>query len=298
MCVRLARPADWADCKRLDLATSIYGVCLLLLLWYVINGWSKGPARMLIKVFALAAGYVAALLGGETVAAFLTPLGYPQLVLLLLGRALAALVAYLVAVLCGAILFKRTAQQEVGIVRLFYGVTGGAIGLVFGLAVLWIFVIAVRVAGTLAPPSGTAVAPRTESGALSALRLQFLAVLRAWKTELEDGPLNRVVKAADPLREQDYESADRLGVMLTDPSRVRRFWDAPAMREWANDTKARELSSDPEILRLGREGNFDALLRHPKVVAYLDDPDLPARVRRTDLAAALREAVPEPRAKR
>ncbi|MBS0656854.1 MAG: CvpA family protein [Verrucomicrobia bacterium] len=279
----------------MNLASSIYGVCLLILLWYVINGWSKGPARMLIKVFALAAGYVAALLLGESVAVLLKPLGYPQLVLLFVARALVALTAYLLAVLCGAILFKRTAQQEVGIVRFFYGVTGAGIGLVFGLVLIWIFVVAVRVAGTLAPPPGTTLAPSTQESRLGQVRGQMLGALRAWKSELEDGPLNGVVKAADPLREQDYETADRLGVMLTDPARVRRFWESPAMREWAGDTKARELTNDPEIQRLGREGDFDALLRHPKVVAYLDDPDLLARVRRTDLAAALRDAVPEPR---
>lgn len=279
----------------MNLATSIYGLCLLILLWHVFNGWGKGPARMLIKLFALAAAYVAGLLLGETAADLLKPLGYPQLVLLVLGRSAVALLAYFIVIVCGAILFKRTSQQELGLVRLFYGVTGAGIGLVFGLVMVWLMVVLIRVAGTLSPAPGLKTTEPTASTTLASVRQQSLRAIRAWKTELEDGPLNGVVKTVDPLREQDYDTADRVGVLLTEPERLRKFWDSPAMREWANDTKARELASDPEVQRLGREGNFAALLRHPKLAAYLDNPELLARARRTDFAAAVRDAVPEGR---
>lgn len=284
----------------MNLATSIYGILLLILLWHLFNGWRKGPARMLIKVFALAAAYVGALLLAEPVAGLFKGLGYPNTLLLFLARLVVGLVVYLVTVGCGAILFKRTSQQELGLLRLAYGFAGGAIGLLFGAIGAWLLIIFVRVTGTLVPPpqpAGTGASVEASAGRSVSALTRGLGVLRTWKMELEDGPLNGLVRALDPLREQDYESADRVGILLASPERLKKFWDSAAMREWANDLRAKELANDPELAKLVREGDYGALLRHPKIVAFLDDPELMARVKRMNWEAALREAVPETRPK-
>jgi hypothetical protein len=269
----------------LNLPTAIYGLCLLVLLWHLINGWRKGPARMLIKIFALAAGYVAALLLGEVVAPLLKPLGFADVVNLVLARAQVALIAYFIAVGCGAILFKRTGQQELGLVRFLYGVSGAAIGLAFGAVMVWLLLIFVRVTGLFTPPAASG-----DGGGMAA---RILGVVRDWKGEIENGPVSGIVKAVDPLRERDYETAERAGQLIGNPERLRRFWESAALREWAADERVKQLANDQELQKLVTARDFAAFLRHPRVVAFMNDPELIARARRTDFEAALREAVPE-----
>ena len=228
---------------------------------------------------------MAALLLGELVAPLLRPLGFADVVNLALARAQVALLAYLIAVGCGAILFKRTGQQELGLVRFFYGLSGAAIGLAFGVVMVWLLLVFVRVAGLFAPPPA-----QSDAGGIAA---RTLGVVREWKSEIENGPVSGLVKAVDPLRERDYESAERAGQLIGNPERLRKLWESAALREWAADERVKQLANDPELQKLVSERDFAAFLRHPRVVAFLNDPELIARARRTDFEAALREAVPE-----
>ncbi len=268
----------------------IYGVCALILLWYLVKGWRKGPARMVISILALGAAYIAGVLFGDAVVPLLRPLGFADLVLVGIARAATGLVAYLVIVAFGAILFKRTDQQDFGVVRFLYGLSGAGLGLVFGLVLIWGFVIAVRLAGSLTPTSVGKEAPILTEGGLPA-RLVDLA--RSWKDELDGGPVSALVKAADPLPASVYVSVDRTGRVLSNPAAARRFLQAPALRDWVSDPKLRALTDDPELQRALRDRDYAVVLRHPKVVDFLNEPKLIDRLKQTDLNGALEFALEE-----
>ena len=106
---------------------------------------------MAVAFGAVAAGYLAALLAGDIfVAPLRAVLGYPDFVLLGIGRAIAGMAGYFLILGIGAILFKRTSQQGVGLLRLLYGLSGALLGLLFGVCVVAVLTIAVRLVGTLA----------------------------------------------------------------------------------------------------------------------------------------------------
>ncbi len=279
-------------------ASIFYGLCLLIFLWYLRKGWKAGPARMIVSICALAVGYVAAMMLGDLAVPILRPLGFPDLALLGLARAAIAVLGYLFVVAAGAILFKRTEHQEVGFVRLVYGLSGALLGLAFATVVVFALVISVRLVGTLAPPAprtATGVpVPARDRGTWSALGDRVITVTREWKDEIETGPIGPIAKVLDPLRPQEYETARRVSQVITNPESVRRFFEAPAMREWNQDERVKALAADAELGRLAQEHDFVKLMRHPKVVAFLNDPELIARAKRTDLSAALDYAVQAP----
>ena len=83
--------------------TVFYLICGVLLLWNVIRGWRAGPARMAVAFGAIAAGYLAALLAGDVfVGPLRAVLGYPDFVLLAIGRALAGMAGYFLILGTGA----------------------------------------------------------------------------------------------------------------------------------------------------------------------------------------------------
>jgi hypothetical protein len=186
--------------------TVFYLICGALLLWNVIRGWRAGPARMAVAFGAVAAGYLAALLAGDIfVAPLRTVLGYPDFVLLAIGRAIAGIEGYFLILGIGAILFKRTSQQGVGLLRLLYGLSGAVLGMLFGVCVVAVLTISVRLVGTLAEGRlavGESPLAGETSGASGAFATQVLGCLAAWNDEKFcreilglDGPAGQIDRA-------------------------------------------------------------------------------------------------------
>ncbi len=277
--------------------TVFYLICGVLLLWNLIRGWRAGPARMAVAFGAVAAGYLAALLGGDLLVAPLRAvLGYPDVVLLGVGRALAGMVGYFLVVGIGAVLFKRTSQQGVGLLRLLYGLSGALLGLLFGVCVVWALVVSVRLLGSLAEgrlAPGGSTNKEENADVTSAMATQVLITSQAWKKELEAGAIGPIVKVADPLPTRDYERVNRLGRVLAKPESMRRFLESPTIKPIVRDPRFQALAADPEIAKLATQGNYSALLRRPKLVEFLNDPAVQARIKEIDLDAALLYAAPE-----
>ncbi len=276
--------------------TVFYLICGVLLLWNLIRGWRAGPARMAVAFGAVAAGYLAALLGGDMlVAPMRALLGYPDIVLLAVGRAIAGMLGYFLVVGLGAVLFKRTSQQGVGLLRLLYGLSGALLGLIFGICVIWALVISVRLVGTLAEGRLAPVGSNKEENAdvTSAMATQVLVTSQIWKRDLEAGAIGPIVKAADPLPGRDYERVNRLGRVLAKPEAMRRFLESPTIKSITRDPRFQTLAADPEIAKLATQHNYAALLRQPKIVEFLNDPAVLAKFREIDLDAALLYAAPE-----
>ena len=124
---------------------------VVLILFEVVRGWRLGLLRQLIRLVALVAAYTAAFFGGSLLVPLARPLfKMPDLVLSALGGAALAFIAYGTLSGIGAVLFKRTSEQDSRIVQLIYGISGAIVGLFFGLFALWLIVVSVRAVGAVA----------------------------------------------------------------------------------------------------------------------------------------------------
>jgi hypothetical protein len=118
---------------------------IALILFEVVRGWRLGLLRQLVRVAALAAAYAIGFFGGTLLVPIARPfMKMPDIVLSILGGAVLALVVYSLLVSIGAILLKRTGQQNSKLVHLLYAVTGAVIGLFFGAFLLLMVVVSVR----------------------------------------------------------------------------------------------------------------------------------------------------------
>src|ERR1043166_8192184 len=85
-----------------------------------------------------------------------------------LGDAILAVAVYGIIASRGTILFKRTAQQSSGMVRLVYGLRGALIGICFGAFVIWLVLIGIRSVGSIADAQVKARPKSANSSGLSA----------------------------------------------------------------------------------------------------------------------------------
>ena len=86
--------------------------------------------RQIMRLIALGAAYGAAFLGGSLcVPVARSFFKMPDPILSMVCGAILALAAYALVSGIGAILFKRTSQQESGLVYFIYGFSGAILGL-------------------------------------------------------------------------------------------------------------------------------------------------------------------------
>lgn len=261
--------------------------------------------RQIMRLIGLTAAYAAAFLGGALlVPAVRSFCKMPDPVLSILSGTVLAFAAYMLVSGVGVILFKRTSQQESGLIRLVYGFAGAILGLFFGLFLLWLTVASVRVIGALAEGqarsrSGTAArgAQDPTSHALD-VRRRFLSEsddsmpalatsLARLKNSLELGLLGSVLKNADPISQRTYETLEKAGSVVSSPERAQKFLTFPGARELAEHPKIVALRSDPEIADMIRRRRFLDLLQNPRVVEAVNDPVLAERIRKFDIQRAL-----------
>jgi len=228
----------------------------------------------------------------------------PDPILSILCGAILALAAYALVSGVGAILFKRTSQQESGLVYFIYGFAGAILGLFFGVFLLWLTVASVRAIGALAegqarsrPRTSAHDAQDATSRALD-VRRRFLSEsddrapalatsLARLKNSLELGLLGSVFKGADPISQRTYETLEKAGNVLSSPERAEKFLTFPGARELSEHPKIVALRSDPEIADLIAQRRFVDLLQNPRVIDAANDPVLAERVRKFDIQRAL-----------
>jgi len=282
---------------------------VILILFEVVRGWRLGLIRQVVRLIALGAAYAAGWLGGSLVVPVARPLlKLPDPVLSILCGAVLAFAVYALISGFGAILFKRTTQQESGLVRIIYGSTGAIVGLFFGLFLFWLTVASVRAVGALAEGqaasrSGAAGknAQDPTSHALD-VRRHYLSApedampalatsLARLKNSLELGLLGSALKNTDPISQRTYETLEKAGRVLSSPECAQKFLTFPGARELAEHPKIVALRSDPEIADLIVQGRFLDLLQNPRVIDVANDPVLADRIRKFHIQRALDHAL-------
>lgn len=282
---------------------------VVLILFEVVRGWRLGLMRQITRLIALGVAYAAAFFGGKLLVPIARSLiTIPDAVLSVLCGTFLAFAAYILVNGVGAILFKRTSQQESRVLYLVYGFTGAILGVFFGLFLLWLTVISVRAVGALAEgqagnrpgheiqhsrdPAARALDVRRRFLSESNDGMQALAKsLARLKNSLELGLLGSVFKNSDPISQRTYETLEKAGNVLSSPERIQKFLTFPGARELAEHPKIVALRNDPEIADLIAQGRFLDLLQNPRVIQVANDPALAERIRKFDIQRALNYAM-------
>ncbi len=269
--------------------TIFVSFALVLIVFEIVRGWRLGIVRQLTRLLAVVAAYAAGLYGGRLLLPILRPFFHlPDLILSTVAGAIFALVVYAVITGVGAILFKRTAQQRAGVIRLLYGASGAFLGIAFGLFSVWLIVVGVRAVGSLASaeirhePTSPAH-PRP----VAVTEPPVVNSLAKLKNSLELGSLGQVVKSADLIPATTYQALGKLGAIVSDPRSAERFLSYPGAHALTENPKIVALRDDPEIIDLIEQQRFLDLLHNQKLIDALNDPTLAAEVRRFDFQKAL-----------
>jgi membrane protein required for colicin V production len=288
--------------------TVFISFAVILILLEIIRGWRLGILRQLVRVAAIVAAYATAFFCGDQVVPLLRPIiSVPDFVLSAVAGAILALLVYALIAGLGSVLFKRTAQQSSGSVRLLYGLSGAFVGLLFGAFFIWLLLIGIRSIGSIAeaqvqaksvtnaddlyekparrylPGHGPSPRPTLDADSLAPL-------LARLKNSVELGTTGGLIKKADVMPDGVYQTLTDASVVLANPETAQRLLSHPATAELSQHPKIVALRDDPELIAIIREGRMFELLSHPKVVEAANDPDLAERVKRFDLKKALEDA--------
>jgi hypothetical protein len=252
------------------------GLYLLFEIW---RGWRRGVMRHGMSVVALlvagGVGWIFAWMTGF-VSDWIIPLPYPS------GRLIfgliAALAFYFAAVALSSMLFKKTAQQPPGLVRLLYGAGGGFFGLIFGLLILWGGISIFRTLGAVA--EARQVVPGDE---------QLVAI----KESLEEGATGSVVETVDIVPANIYGLITKIMRVTQSPEATARFFAYPQTQELLTQPKILELFTDPAVAGAASDGNYLSLLTSPKLAEVASDPEVQKFFTGFELEKALDYALQE-----
>jgi hypothetical protein len=258
----------------------------LLVLVQSIRGWRLGVVRQLANLMALVLAYGGAMLSGRMAAPALHSLGYPDLLVSVIAGAAVGVVIYLALSMAGAIVFRRTKDQSLGLLRLGYGAGGSALGFVGALVTVWLSVLAIRFLGTVAQAEVNMA--KTPAARREGITASPMAVeLAQFKQSLDSGPAGALINGTDPVPQRFYLILEKMTRVISSVDSMRRFVTFPGTRVLSENPRIVALQRDPEIARQVVRGNFVGLLGNPKIVAAVNDPGLEALVRGFELEKAL-----------
>jgi hypothetical protein len=248
----------------------------------IFRGWTQGILRQLLVPLALAGALVAVVLIGPVASGYFrdnTRLPAP-LSMLLVGAVIWFFV-YNLLVFVGGIIFKRTRDQDVTLVRLFFGAGGAFVAIIYALLQIWLITVGIRVFGRIAEgqiaiQSSRAAAPHG-----------FVVGLARLKNSLELGSGRAILDSVDPVPQDVYQRIGQGSRLLASPRAIGRLFEFPAFRSIWENPKIRALQTDPEILEGVRRGDFLSLVSNPKVIALWSDPNVRALLSGNQIQAAL-----------
>jgi len=264
-----------------------------------------GIARQMVNILALVAAYVV----GYYVGGSLTPLirvmiHAPDRALAVMSAAAVGLVIYFGVSIMGKVFFKKTSQQSEGMVRFGYGVSGAAVGALYGIFLVWIVILTIRLLGSVAEariavgshPRSSAGKPSptpepTPSGSSPGAVVLGLAHM---KQSLEQGAAGSVVQQVDPIPGTLYGVLHKLGMMVSDANSAQRFLSYPGVKPLLAHPKIAALQNDPEIVRDIINKDYFGLLRNSHILAAANDSEIGELMRKFEFEKALDYAIRKP----
>jgi uncharacterized membrane protein required for colicin V production len=277
---------------------------VLIVLFQAWRGWRLGLVRQIISLLAIASAYMVAIFGGRTLIPLLRPLGIPDSLLGVAAGAVLGFVTFLVISLIGAVLFKKTSEQRVGLIRFGYGLSGSVIGGLFGIVLVWIAVLGIRVLGTVAETEVEAARnPRRSVQNINGVPTprpappppsHMVRGLVHMKQSLEQGTAGAVVEQVDPIPGTLYTLLAKIGQMISNEQSVNRFLGYPGVKTLTEHPKIVALQNDGEISRDLMSRNYFALIRNSRIVQAANDQEIASLMRDFEFEKALDYALRKP----
>lgn len=270
------------------------------------HGWRLGIARQLINLLALAAAYLIGYFGGANLSVLIHRfVDIPERALSVLCAVGLGFIIYCCIMLLGVIAFKTTAQQKVGVMRLSYGIAGSACGAFYGVFLVWITVLAIRLLGSVAESEISAAAGHPAASrahlaggapisAATPAPVQPNAMIRTlahMKQSLEQGPAGDVVQHVDPIPGTLYSILHKLGAMVSNDKSVDRFLAYPGVKPLLAHPKIAALQNDPEIVREIVNRDYFALIRNPRIITAARDSEISQLMHKFEFEKALDYAI-------
>jgi uncharacterized membrane protein required for colicin V production len=288
------------------LQLAFFGGAALLVLLKAWHGYRVGIIRQIVGIVALLVAYLTGYFGGGFLGPLLhTFIDLPENILAVAGAVAVGFVMYCAITLVGSIVFKKTAEQSVTLIRLGYGLSGACVGAIYGLFLVWIAILAIRLLGSVAETQiavaknphlnlGKPTPTPTPSPTPPSAVVRGLAQM---KQSLESGAAGAVVQQVDPIPGTLYGILHKLGVMVSDEKSVNRFLSFPGVQPLLAHPKVAALQSDQEITHDIIERRYLRLLRNPRIIAAANDAEIGELMRKFEFEKALDYAIrpPEPK---
>ena len=248
---------------------------------FAMRGWRLGLVRQALSIVAVAAAYAAAFFGGKFLIPILRPLGFPDQILVAIGGLILGTVVFVGLSIVAGILFKRTEHQSASIVRYGFGISGAVLGAAFGLFLVLVTVVGIRLVGSIAEHE---LSGKKHHGVTVSPMATRLAEM---KRSISQGTTGALVEKVDPVPQGVYSLLGKVGEMSSSPDSFTRFAENPNVQALSTHPKILALQNDPEISKAAEEQDFLALLRNPKLVEAANDPEVMRLVGTLDLEKAL-----------
>ena len=285
-------PDSWQIC--------FFAVAALIVALKAWQGWRLGVVRQAVGLVALACAYLCAIFGGRVLAPVLFILGVPKGLSGIVGGAILGLLVYITLSVIASILFKKTSEQSVGVVRFGYGVAGAALGGIMGLFVVWIAILGIRVLGTVAKTQIEAShqpAPAARGKEPPKARQAPGAIVRGLahiKESLEQGTAGAVVEHVDPIPGTLYSLLTKVGQMISNEQSIDRFLAYPGVKTLTQHPKIAALHDDPEIAKSLVAQDYFALVRNEHIIRAANDREIGELMVKFEFEKALDYALAKP----
>ncbi len=267
--MNLAAPAD--------IPNWVIGCVAIWLLGCIWMGWRRGVIRQAVAIAALAAGFFTAFSAAPILSSIVPPLGFPVFVRPIVAGVVSGILMWIIVMISGAILFKRTEEQSFGIIRFIYGTLGAGLGLVFGLTVLALAAWTIRLSGTFREGVARSRIPSKHRAAASApastSRSTSDTILEI-KHLLERTAITSLLSKFDPFPQTLYPQIEKAGQLLSSPEALERLFLAPEMQSISRHPKVMAVREDSAIQEKLRAGDLVSVMRNPKVRAAASDTQI------------------------
>lgn len=262
------------------LQTVILIFCAVVLLYSAWRGWRLGVVRAVLNLAIFTVAYFIGLAAAHTLLpVFRWILPLPDIGIMLLIGGIVGIIVCIALFLLSAVLFKRTAHHRSPVLKLFFGIGGALVGIIFGLLVLWSCISLVRLAGV--------VAESRESRPSRGVRDRVAKKAVELKRSLEEGPSGAVIESVDVLPPEFYRTLAKIARVTTSEASMQRFLDYPGLAPIIEHPRMVALLSDPEVNELALQKNYLGLMTQKSVIEAVNDPDLAEKLRTVDLEKAL-----------
>ena len=285
-----------------DIPAWIPACAVLWLLASTWKGWTRGLVRQAVSLAALMAAVTAGMYIGPVLAPALPAIGFPRFLRPLVAGALVAFLIWCMVAAVSTIVFRRTDEQGVGVVRAVYGLGGALLGLLSGLLLLGLGAWGVRLAGSLADGLQTgALAKPLKKGPPPQSPAPDPSPIASLKKTVDESPIAAWITKFDPVSPEWYPRLSKIGQALTSQTARERLLSDPSFAAIAKNPRLTALRDDPALQEALRAADLWTLLRSPKVQAAAADTQLLTALRPGELDLALERALrpqspsPEPR---